>query len=72
MGELVELLARAFASEGERAPSASNVRRWTAKKGALGLVTRSITMGGDGGGRSIVSLMLNHPTESFCRGEVFP
>lgn len=56
MGELVEELGRAFSSEGESAPSPSNVRRWTARLQALGTVKRSVAMGGDGGSRSTVSL----------------
>lgn len=56
MGELVEELGKAFSSEGESAPSPSNVRRWTARLQALGAVKRSVAMGGDGGSRSMVSL----------------
>jgi hypothetical protein len=56
MGQLVDELGRAFSSEGESAPSPSNVRRWTARLQALGTVKRSVAMGGDGGSRSMVSL----------------
>ncbi len=56
MGELVDELGRAFSSEGESAPSPSNVRRWAVKMQALGMVERSVTLGGDGGSRSMVSL----------------
>ncbi len=56
MGQLVDELGRAFSSEGESAPSPSNVRRWTARLQALGTVKRSVALGGDGGSRSTVSL----------------
>ena len=56
MGELVDELGRAFSSEGESAPSPSNVRRWAVKMQALGMVERSVTLGGDVGSRSMVSL----------------
>ena len=57
MGELVDELGRAFSSEGDSAPSPSNVRRWTARLQTLGAVKRSVAMGGDGGSRSVVSLL---------------
>ena len=56
MGELVDELGRAFSSEGESAPSPSSVRRWAARLQALGMVERSVALGGDGGSRSMVSL----------------
>ena len=56
MGELVDELGRALSSKGESAPSPSNVRRWVAKMQARGMVERSVTLGGDGGSLSVVSL----------------
>ena len=68
MGQLVDELGRAFSSEGESAPSPSNVRRWTARLQTLGTVKRSVVMGGDGGSRSVVSL--DSPSRSHLSAQL--
>ncbi len=61
MGELVEELRNVSSREGEVPPSPSNVRRWAARMQATGTVERSVTLGGDGGSRSVVTLTSGHP-----------
>lgn len=56
MGELVRELSIRLTTEGQHIPSLCSVRRWTARMQSQGLVSRTVTVGGDGGTTSVVSL----------------
>jgi len=57
MGVIAKELSRNFATEGEPTPTMSSVRRWITRLEDMGLVERRVTMGGDGGTRSVVSIV---------------
>ena len=56
MGELTDGLSRAFVEDGECVPTGSSIRRWMSRLEQLGVVERTVKMGGDGGTRSVVAL----------------
>ena len=61
MGELVEQVTRDFTQKGEAHRTASTIRRLAVRLELLGLVKRRVTLGGDGGTRSTLSLP-GHPS----------
>ena len=63
MGELMEQVTRDLTQKGEAHRTAGTLRRLTVRLEQLGLVERRVTLGGDGGTRSTLSLP-GHPLES--------
>ena len=61
MGELVEQLTQDLTRAGEAHRTGSTLRRLTVRLEQLGLVERRVTLGGDGGTRSTLSLP-GHPS----------
>ncbi|MDG6969846.1 MAG: hypothetical protein JRN54_01900, partial [Nitrososphaerota archaeon] len=61
MGELMERVTRDLTQKGEAHRAASSVRRLTVRLEKLGLVERRVTLGGEGGTRSMISLP-GHPS----------
>jgi hypothetical protein len=61
MGELVEQLTQDLTRAGEAHRTGSTLRRLTARLEQLGLVERRVTLGGEGGTRSTLSLP-GHPS----------
>ncbi len=61
MGELMEQVTRDLTRKGEAHRAASSVRRLTVRLERLGLVERRVTLGGEGGTRSMISLP-GHPS----------
>ena len=61
MGELMERITRDFTQTGEAHRTASTLRRLTVRLEQLGLVERRVTMGGEGGTHSTLSLP-GHPS----------
>ena len=61
MGELVEQLTQDLTRAGEAHRTGSTLRRLTVRLEQLGLVERQVTLGGDGGTRSTLSLP-GHPS----------
>ncbi|MDG6913210.1 MAG: hypothetical protein JRN35_09060 [Nitrososphaerota archaeon] len=61
MGELMEQVTRDLTQKGEAHRAASSVRRLTVRLEQLGLVERQVTLGGEGGTRSTLSLP-GHPS----------
>ena len=55
-GQLNQAVARSFFQSGEPRPTDSSIRRWMARMQRLGLVERTVKLGGDGGTRSVVTL----------------
>ena len=61
MGELMERVTKDLTEKGEAHRTASSVRRLMTRLEQLGLVERKVTLGGEGGTRSTVSLS-GHPS----------
>ncbi len=61
MGELMERITRDLTEKGEAHRTASTLRRLTVRLEQLGLVERRVTMGGEGGTHSTLSLP-GHPS----------